>query len=722
MEKDKKIKLKNLLIQILITLLLAFIHFAYFTFTNNLFQSGFDGVTLSFVKTGRIFVELAGGIFVVYFLGFLTSFVIADQYLFLLKKKIVKIPFLATNIIYLLLTYFFAFSFLIRQSIYSPGFIESGILKRSVPVLSRDNLIFLTSSCSLKQIDVFLLLFVIIIPIMLLLIRYFEILRTLVINRKYTAIVAASIMFVTILAINIMSAKSVSNKNRPNIVFIGIDSLRPDRLSYNGYDKKTSPYLDSFLKKSILFSNAFTTLARTSPSIASLLTSFNPNIHGIRHMFPRSEDRNLHVPTLVNILRENNYITSVYADYAGDIFDNINFGFEYKDVPKGFSYYSILSMNIINQHPVAISFLWGKLAELFVDGKRFLPIGSDPRMIFDKVKKNIANLKNSDKNFFITSFVSSVHVPYNITYPYYNNWVLPGYLGTNRFAYSKQELGDLLLKDKKVRGIESTQINLLYDQAIFLTDDAIGEFLTWMEKSKILENTIIVFFSDHGENLPKINSGDTRVEHGTFLNKNNDDLKMFLALYLPKKIMSQYHLTPQKISERVRITDIMPTILSLLNIPFANGTGGSVDTSGISLLPLLQGQKEKFLDLPVFVENGLSFNSKEDYKNSGAGNGLAITYPDIFHLLEIEDDFPYYLTIKKEYILPVFQAKWRKLLKNNSSLIYIPKNETGGSFEFFGSSVPQKSVMNEDKNELKGYMLQEAATIFNGSDLIEYKN
>ena len=57
-----------------------------------------------------------------------------------------------------------------------------------------------------------------------------------------------------------------------NIILIIVDALRPDHLSMNSYGRPTSPNLDKFAKEGTYFSNAYTSLPRTDPSIMSILT------------------------------------------------------------------------------------------------------------------------------------------------------------------------------------------------------------------------------------------------------------------------------------------------------------------------------------------------------------------------------------------------------------------------------------------------------------------
>ena len=67
-----------------------------------------------------------------------------------------------------------------------------------------------------------------------------------------------------------------------NLLIISIDSLRADHLGCYGYPRKTSPKIDAFSKKAVVFDHAYSTSSWTTPSMASLFTSLYPQDHHIR--------------------------------------------------------------------------------------------------------------------------------------------------------------------------------------------------------------------------------------------------------------------------------------------------------------------------------------------------------------------------------------------------------------------------------------------------------
>ena len=69
--------------------------------------------------------------------------------------------------------------------------------------------------------------------------------------------------------------------DRPNVLFLCIDTLRADHLSCYGYARRTTPNLDRFAERSLLFEQARSASSWTLPATASLLTGLHPNTHGV---------------------------------------------------------------------------------------------------------------------------------------------------------------------------------------------------------------------------------------------------------------------------------------------------------------------------------------------------------------------------------------------------------------------------------------------------------
>ena len=77
-------------------------------------------------------------------------------------------------------------------------------------------------------------------------------------------------------------APGASAADRPDILLITMDTTRADRLGFYGYERPTSPNLDAFAEKSVVYERAFSTSTWTLPAHASLFTGLFPTSHGAR--------------------------------------------------------------------------------------------------------------------------------------------------------------------------------------------------------------------------------------------------------------------------------------------------------------------------------------------------------------------------------------------------------------------------------------------------------
>jgi arylsulfatase A-like enzyme len=98
-----------------------------------------------------------------------------------------------------------------------------------------------------------------------------------------------------------------------NLVVVSVDTLRPDRLSYNGHERETSPTLDALAAEGVVFERCYSQSGWTLPSMASVLTGRHPTEHGAID-FGRRIDPGL--PTLASLLGERGYRTLAFVSHV----------------------------------------------------------------------------------------------------------------------------------------------------------------------------------------------------------------------------------------------------------------------------------------------------------------------------------------------------------------------------------------------------------------------
>lgn len=94
--------------------------------------------------------------------------------------------------------------------------------------------------------------------------------------------------------------------DRPNVLLITVDTLRPDHLGCYGYGRPTSRFIDTLARRGVVFRQAITAAGRTVQSFPSILTGVYPMVHGLRYE-GQSHEALKGRPTLTGALKQQGY-------------------------------------------------------------------------------------------------------------------------------------------------------------------------------------------------------------------------------------------------------------------------------------------------------------------------------------------------------------------------------------------------------------------------------
>jgi tetratricopeptide (TPR) repeat protein len=131
-----------------------------------------------------------------------------------------------------------------------------------------------------------------------------------------------------------------------------------------------------------------------------------------------------------------------------------------------------------------------------------------------------------------------------------------------------------------------TRFKELYDGEIAYADASLGKLFTYLRQRGLYEHTLIVMMSDHGESL----GAHGEAMHGIFL--YDETIHVPLLFKLPGQLLSG-----RRVTSRVRLVDVAPTLLSMLSLPLPPTFQGE------SLVPLMKGEKKTSpSDLPAYAE------------------------------------------------------------------------------------------------------------------------
>ncbi len=444
-------------------------------------------------------------------------------------------------------------------------------------------------------------------------------------------------------------------KNKPNIIMIGCDTLRSDRLGINNYHRKLTPNIDKLSQSGTTFTQCYTPIARTAPSLVSLFTGLWPSSHGVRTNFVSDKQTKLKADTLPGILAENGYNTSAITDWCGSDLKKFDFGFQHVESPEDQWNLKYL----IRQGPKDLRlflslFTHNKLGKLFIPELYYLAGVPLTDEVSTSAKQHINKHVKQGEPFFTNIFYSSSHPPFGSKPPYYRQYADPAYEGESFFGMARLTDPDEIIKSQREpkEAFDLDQIIDLYDGSVASFDSAVGELVDHLSSCDLIDNTIIVIYSDHGLDFFEGNSWG---QGNTVLTNNSYTIPFVLrAPGLAK--------TGNKIDQVTRTVDIAPTILELAGIRQTDKMDGT------SLMQLLS-EADIDLDLCAFIETGewLAPPPQQDEHHK--------TYPTIDNILTIENIKSGTISIDSTVLDIVYDAKDQAIIYKHWKLCRLPLND-----------------------------------------------
>ena len=357
-----------------------------------------------------------------------------------------------------------------------------------------------------------------------------------------------------------------------NVILLTIDTLRKDVLGCYGNKDKLTPFIDSLQYKCIKFTNTQSIGPYTQASFPGILTS------------------------------------SYYLEY----------GREKKCSSKRTLISEVLNKSGIttaafHSNPYLCSYFgWNRGWDVFYDSMQDEVSDKIPYIkgngINHKVDQWLSSYKNRDerKPFFLWTHYMDVHEPY-IPARKYVEMIDPSIRITEDEMYAL--FTEVILKRKIVDKKTAKLLKTLYDAGVRETDDYVKDFFAILDKNHLLEDSVVMITSDHGDEFN---------EHGGF----SHDGKMYSELIdIPLMIYDDSKTKNEICDTLVSNIDIPPTINYLFGLDSVNAF------EGLSLLPLNEypvkgafgeaigkhGNQEKESDKPIYFyrENNLKIIYQE---------------------------------------------------------------------------------------------------------------
>jgi arylsulfatase A-like enzyme len=436
--------------------------------------------------------------------------------------------------------------------IYGPAgfFLAIGIAARLVPILVRDA----TRFCRVVTIS-------------------FPVLAVV------TPIIAGSVWAGDWLAQRRESARRLPPPGSPNVLVIVLDTVAAEHLSLHGYNRPTSPTLESLARRGVRFERAQATSSWTLPSHAGFFTGRWPHELSAGWLTPLDATH----PTLADYLGSHGYAT---AGFVANLF----YCAADSGLQRGFTRFRDFIF------PELSAFKPAALVDRPVEGLRAMHqylrerasvvFLADPIWMFDAgIRKPaavvnrellgwLAERRQPERPFFAFVNLCDVHYPYML-----------GEGGVHRFAAKPRTNREIEIIENW-RALDKTKLSAReiafardsYDDCIADLDEHLGRLIDELERRGVLESTWLVITSDHGESFGE--------QPGVFIHGT--------SLYQPQLHVPLVIVPPSAsprpvqavVSEIVSLRDLPTTIVELL------GLRANAPFPGTSLAPLWDSQRK----------------------------------------------------------------------------------------------------------------------------------
>lgn len=329
-----------------------------------------------------------------------------------------------------------------------------------------------------------------------------------------------------------------------NVVVILVDTLRADHVSLFGYHRETTPTLHALGRESYVFPNTQSQAGCTFPSVNSVMTSRYPAHFGgdgdkVSYRIPES------LPSIAEIL-----------------------------TGQGYDSAAVSASSVVRATPSHVNHEGG-----YDRGFRTFDEACLMRSADCVNARTLPLLDELSQPFFLYLHYWDPHGPYNppvhhvpafshppeVSYP----WLLQGNLWPiRRKLYDGEEGVEILPRDLET-------LRVLYDEEIRYWDSQLKQLLAWLDERQLLDRTILVFLSDHGEEI---------LDHDEI--GHCRDIAYQTTLDTPMLIRIPGH--PGGVVEALaQNLDILPTVLDYLGF-----SADDLGLEGTSLRPTIEAGRE----------------------------------------------------------------------------------------------------------------------------------
>lgn len=359
--------------------------------------------------------------------------------------------------------------------------------------------------------------------------------------------------------------------SRPNLIFMTTDGHRPDALSLNGNRILQTPNFDRIGREGVQFRNSFVTNALCLPSRATALTG----LYGHNTGCVDNQDRAIpeDVPLFTDMLREAGYEVGVFGKA------------HVRDLGKrDFDYY-------FGYPGAATDYFWPTIVEgahgHVEPPKKYEGYVED--VVMDRAIRWVKEKRT--KPFCLIFWFQSPHAPFfrpRRLLDLYNGIPIPkpatfdddlkGYPGKPRAFAEADDMIGTYTRDTKTKANCARSLEELvkdYYAGIVSADENAGKLFQALEDMGQMDDTAIMFSSDHGFFLGEWRKYDKRFMH-------EPSIRTPMLIRYPRMVRPG-----STADQMVTNSDIAPTFLELAGLPVPKRM------QGLSMVPILKGEQPR---------------------------------------------------------------------------------------------------------------------------------
>lgn len=342
----------------------------------------------------------------------------------------------------------------------------------------------------------------------------------------------------------------------PNILVIMWDTVRADRLGCYGYDRDTTPNIDRFATEARVYERVVSPSNWTVPSHAAIFTGRHPTVHGA---IGREGLLGGRFHTVAERLREAGYGTFLFSTNPFvSATHNLTQGFEVVEYAWEEDWASRISA-YARSRPTRGRSARTKRSEF-----------KDAGPIVSEAVLQWLDGRTGDRPFFAFLNFMEAHWPWYPTREERDRFLPPDLVKWSyelNQSYARRYAHSFGVERYQERDLAVSEG--LYDAALWRLDQITGDLLAELARRGLVDNTVIVLVSDHGDSLGE--HGRLGHEYSLY----NTLLRVPLIIRYPPLF------PPGRVTIPIQTTDLYPTLLEVAGIT------GPVDR-GASAYSLLQ--------------------------------------------------------------------------------------------------------------------------------------